>query len=107
MAEEIEGLEMRAEDFFPLGWLDRAFRRQPYPDMTYGEAISAAHSIIWNIPGDDALALGNALEDAYEQMAIEHDQFEGRSTLKVVDLNELWRGKVTTLLTWFQKEGAK
>ncbi len=53
---------MKAEDFFPLGWLDRKFRRQPYPDMTYGEAINTASLLFWKIHIDYAEKLTYELE---------------------------------------------
>lgn len=98
---------MKAEDFFPLGWLDRQFRRPPYPDMTYGEAIDAAIVVNWNIGSSDARAVSAELAEVEVNMHLEHPAFPGRSRQSVTDLNELWRGKVTTLLTWFKKEGAK
>ena len=98
---------MRAEDFFPLGWLDRKFRRQPYPDMTYEGAIKTAMVLFWNIGTPDAKNLYGQLSTVHTRMGVDHAQFEGRSMQSVTELNELWRGKVTTLLTWFQKAGAK
>ena len=96
---------MKAEDFFPLGWEGRQFRRQPYPDMTYEEAISAAKTVLWNMDTPEATAVSNELQDIGWDLLTEHGQFPGRSILLVTELNELWRGKVTTLLTWFQKAG--
>ena len=99
---------MKAEDFFPLGWEGRQFRRQPYPDMTYEEAISAAKTVLWNMDTPEATAVSNELQDIGWDLLTEHGQFPGRSILLVTGLNELWRGKVTTLLTWFKtKEGAR
>ena len=96
---------MKAEDFFPLGWLDRPFRRQPYPDMTYGEALNSASLIAWNIGSDDSLALHKTLSTMHLRMQVDHAQFEGRSMQSVAELGELWRGKVTTLLK--TSEGTK
>jgi len=96
---------MRAEDFFPLGWLEKPFRRQPYPDMTYGEALEAASVILWNINTDEAMALHTDLGQIDVRMQLEHSNFPGRSRQSVTELNELWRGKVTTLLKWFQTSG--
>ena len=89
---------MNAEDFFPMGWLDRPFRRQPYPDMTYGEALKTAMDIAFDIASDDAVAVHEALATARIRMRVDHAQFEGRSMQSVTKLSELWRGKVTTLL---------
>ena len=93
------------EDFFPLGWLDRPFRRQPYPDMTYERALGVAEITLWNIGTDEAKTLGANLGRIALRMDVAHAQFEGRSTQSVAELNELWRGKVTTLLKWFQTSG--
>ena len=93
---------MRAEDFFPLGWLEKPFRRQPYPDMTYGEAILAASALAWNIDTDDARAVHEKLTQIHLRMTVDHAQYEGRSMQNVAELGTFWRGKVTTLLKWFQ-----
>jgi len=95
---------MRAEDFFPLGWGSRKFRKQPYPDMNYVEAIDAAATIFWNIGSPDAQKLLVELMDADVALRQENADFPGRSQLNVKDFNDLWRGKVTTLLTWFKKK---
>ena len=96
---------MKAEDFFPMGWLDKPFRRQPYPDMTYEEALCAAIEISWRIASDDSCAVGDGLDQTLTRMRVDHAQFEGRSMQSVTELSELWRGKVTTLLK--TSEGTK
>ncbi len=96
---------MRAEDFFPMGWLERPFRRQPYPDMTYGEALKTAQVITWNIGSKDADQVDRDLAGVITRMNVTHAQFGGRSMQSVSEFNELWRGKVTTLLKWFQTSG--
>ena len=96
---------MRAEDFFPLGWLEKPFRRQPYPDMTYREALETAGVVFWNIDTDDAMLVRRELAEIETRLAFEHPKFRGRSLQPVRELNELWRGKVTTLLKWFQTSG--
>lgn len=96
---------MDAEDFFPVGWLDKPFRRQPYPDMTYGEAITTAMNIAFDIASDDAVAVHESLATARIRMRVDHAQFEGRSMQSVTELSELWRGKVITLLK--TSEGTK
>ena len=96
---------MRAEDFFPLGWDTRKFRRQPYPDMTYGEAIEAAKVTLWNMDAEFGADTHYKLAVAKVEFAAEHEDFPGRSCLNVTDFNDLWRGPVTTLLTWFKKAG--
>ncbi len=96
---------MRAEDFFPLGWLDRQFRRQPYPDMTYREALVTAWTVFWNIDSKDSRELLTEISKVEVNMELEHAAFPGRSMQSVSELNELWRGKVTTLLKWFQQRG--
>ena len=93
---------MRAEDFFPLGWLEKPFRRQPYPDMTYSEAIEAAIAISWNIDTPDAREVHKLLVGTDVRMQCEHADFKGRSKQNVAELSILWRGRVTTLLKWFQ-----
>lgn len=99
---------MVPRDFFPLGWLERPFRRQPYPDMTYREALDAAEITLWNMRDvPDAQLLTGELVDTLHRMGSEHPEFEGRSQQSVTALNELWRGKVTTLLKWFQTQGGK
>ncbi len=82
----------QAEDFFPLGWLNRQFRRQPYPDMTYNEALSAAASIAFNIGTAESIDVEIDLEQARLRMDIPHPRFDGRSLQPVAGLNELWRG---------------
>lgn len=89
---------MNIEEFFPIGWLDKPFRRQPYPDMTYDKALSTAAYIAFNIGTKDSIGVEKALESARLRMTIAHTQFEGRSMQSVTEFNELWRGKVTTLL---------
>jgi hypothetical protein len=90
---------MRAEDFFPLGWLDKPFRRQPYPDMTYGEALETAILLSWDMNNSaDALAVHDLLSQVHVRMQVDHAQFGGRSMQSITELSELWRGKVTTLL---------
>ena len=96
---------MNAEDFFPMGWLGKPFRRQPYPDMTYGDALSAAIATSWEIASDDARAVHAKLSQVHVRMQVDHAQFEGRSMQSVTELSELWRGKVTTLLK--TSEGTK
>jgi hypothetical protein len=96
---------MKAEDFFPLGWLDRPFRRQPYPDMTYREALDAARVILWNIGTEESQDLEFTLNEITQSMSLEHEVHDGRSVQRVAELSELWRGKVTTLLKWFQTKG--
>ena len=90
-----------------MGWLDRQFRRQPYPDMTYKEALRTAEVVAWNIGTKDAMSVWEDLVSARTAMFQAHPVFESRSKQPVTALNELWRGKVITLLTWFKKEGAK
>ncbi len=94
-----------AEDFFPMGWDDRLFRRKPSPDMTYGEALGTAIARSWNMTSEDAHGVWEELSHVLIRMQVDHAQFEGRSTQNVSEFGELWRGKVSTLLTWFQKSG--
>ncbi len=89
-----------------MGWLDRQFRRQPYPDMTYREALETAQVIAWNIASEDSRDVAETLRETVLRMGVDHAQFAGRSMQSVAELNELWRGKVTTLLKWFQTQGA-
>ncbi len=97
---------MRAEDFFPMDWLGKRFRRQPYPDMTYRDALLTAKVTFWNMrDNDEAEQLSWQLEDVHRHMGTEHADFKGRSIQPVADFNELWRGKVTTLLKWFTTSG--
>ena len=70
--------------------------------MTYGEALSAGIAISWNIGTDDAGEVHGKLSLAHIHLQEEHPDYPGRSTQLVADFNELWRGKVTTLLKWFQ-----
>ena len=89
---------MRAEDFFPLGWLDKPFRRQPYPDMTYEAALNAASTILWDIDTEESLNVAETLQEIRQSLSLEHVVHTGRSVQRVTELNELWRGKVTILL---------
>lgn len=101
------GNVVRAEDFFLLGWADRKFRKPPYPDMGYTEAIQTAALIFWNIGSLDAQKLYWELLEAKVALQEENANFPGRSRLNVKDFNDLWRGRVTTLLTWFKKKVGK
>ena len=96
---------MRAEDFFLMGWLDRPFRRKPYPDMTYEGAINTAAIMLWNMDTPEADEVADQLIRVLDRMAIECSSFPGRSIQNVSEFGELWRGKVSTLLAWFQKSG--
>ena len=96
----------RAEDFFPLDWLGKRFRRQPYPDMTYGEALETASVVAWNIDSRDSREVWEELVNVQTWMFQEHPDYPGRSKQPVAEFNEFWRGKVTTLLKWFQTKGA-
>ena len=99
---------MQAENYFPMGWLDKPFRRQPYPDMTYGEALRTAEVVAWNIDSEDSRRLWEELVDVRTAMYQLNEDFPGRSKQLVEELNTLWRGKVTTLLKWFTtSEGTK
>ena len=89
---------MKAEDFFPMGWRDKPFRRPPNPNLTYEEALDTAASILWNIGTEEAQETSRALGVMQLRMVVHHAQFEGRSMQSVAELSELWRGKVTTLL---------
>ncbi len=88
-----------------MGWLDRPFRRKPYPDMTYGEALEAAIAISWNIDSDDGKQVHELLVGVEVRMQLKNKDFPERSRQTVSGLNDLWRGKVSTLLDWFQKSG--
>ena len=91
-----------------MDWLDKRFRRPPYPDMTYQEALDSAAIILWNMGTEEANAVKEELGVMQLRMSVHHAQFEGRSMQSVAELNELWRGKVTTLLKWFTtSEGTK
>ena len=96
---------MRAEDFFPLGWLEKPFRRQPYPDMTYQKALDTAQILLWNMGTEEASELGKELGAVSLRMNSDHVEFDGRSGQNVAEFGVLWRGKVTTLLKWFQTSG--
>lgn len=89
---------MIAEELFPLGWLDKPFRRKPYPDLTYKEALLAADTVLWNIGTEEALEVAATLQEIRWSLSLEHVVHTGRSVQTVRELNELWRGKVTTLL---------
>ncbi len=94
-----------AKDFFPMDWLSRPFRRKPYPDMTYQEALDSAQILLWNMGTEEASEAGKELGAMAVRMNVDHAQFEGRSMQNVSELGALWRGKVSTLLAWFQKSG--
>ena len=96
---------MGAEDFFPLGWLDRPFRRQPYPDKTYEEALDAAIYLSWAINTDDGKAVYRLLVQVEVRMQLENKDFPGRSRQNVSEFSGLWLGKVITLLK--TSEGTK
>ncbi len=99
---------MRKEDFFPMGWLGKRFRRPPYPDMTYKEALVTAEAAAWNINSRHSMEVWEELVGVRTNMFWEHPDYPGRSKQHVAEFNELWRGKVTTLLKWFQtSEGTK
>ena len=89
-----------------MDWLDKRFRRQPFPDKTYREALETAIAISWNIDSVDGREVNRLLVGVEARMHLKHHDFPDRSQQHVAEFNELWRGKVTTLLKWFQTKGA-
>ena len=111
MAEEGSALDpnQRAELFFPFGFEKKQFRRRPWPNETYEEAITRARVILWNIAASNEEALAQGAQITYRQLdemskefLEEHPDFPGRSRLLVKEFNNLWRGAVTTLLAMFK-----
>ena len=96
---------MNTEKFFPIGWLDKQFRRQPYPDMTYLKALDTAAIALWDLGTMEALDTADELGTVQLRMQTHHGLFAGLSMQSVSEFNELWRGKVTTLLK--TSEGTK
>ena len=104
-----------AESFFPLDIFYHPFKRSPYPESKYHEALHAAQAVLWNMsnwPNDDenvklvakdAQRVMEKLGEVYINLQMPHKEFLSRSQQRIDEFNSLWRTKVEPLLGWFKK----